>query len=162
MHVHLQLGRHVIENPRLVLPDTVLLATAAIADPFRRGDIKLMPVVRQLGEIQFPTTTATVGSDLLSRRLSRGLPRCGGRRRLQIEQVPLAPSFDGPLTPPPVDPPLQAVELVQRGLVRCFQLFIGGRCGVEHMLQLGRLLESLPTRDAGTRRDRWGVEGRRP
>ena len=101
-----------------------------------------MPVVRQLGEIQFPTTTATVGSDLLSRRLSRGLPRCGGRRRLQIEQVPLAPSFDGPLTPPPVDPPLQAVELVQRGLVRCFQLFIGGRCGVEHMLQLGRLLES--------------------
>jgi len=51
-------------------------------------------------------------------------------------------TFDDSFAALYVDPALQAIEFIDRSLVRLFQLLIGSRCFVEHSLQLRRLLKS--------------------
>ena len=74
----------------------------------------------------------------------------------------LAIAFDDPFAPPAVDPALQAIEFIDRGLVRLLQLRIRSGCLIEHAFQLRRLLGKLPTRAVGTRPDRWEESGRHP
>jgi hypothetical protein len=51
-------------------------------------------------------------------------------------------AFDDSFAALSVDPALQAIEFIDRGLVRLFQLFVASRCFIEHSLQLRRLLKS--------------------
>ena len=122
--MNFQLGRHVIKDLCLVLADAVPSATTAAAGLFAGQYIELMPVVRQLVEIEFPTATTTVGIDLMSRLLLDRLFGLGDRGRLEVEQMLLPPAFDNPFTPSSVDPSLQSVEFVDCGLVRLLQLLM--------------------------------------
>src|SRR5258708_7479196 len=54
--VHLKLRRHVFQEPTLVLADAILGTTAAGALLVRCVQVMLVPIVRQLVEIEFPAT----------------------------------------------------------------------------------------------------------
>ncbi len=51
-------------------------------------------------------------------------------------------AFDDSFAALSVDPAFQAIEFIDRGLVRLFQLFVASRCFIEHSFQLRRLLKS--------------------
>ena len=61
--VHFQLRRDVLQDPALVLADAIFRSAAAGAPLVRLAQVVLMPVVRQLVEVEFSATPATVGSD---------------------------------------------------------------------------------------------------
>ena len=63
--VHFELRRHVLQDLGLVLADAILRPTAAGALLFRLAQVLLVPIVRQLVEVEFSTATTTVASDLL-------------------------------------------------------------------------------------------------
>ena len=54
--VHFELRRNVLQNPALVLADAVFGATAAGALLVRFAQIMLVPIVRQLVEVEFSAT----------------------------------------------------------------------------------------------------------
>ncbi len=54
--------------------------------------------------------------------------------------LPLA--FDDPFASAAMDPALQAIEFIERGLLRLFQFLIGGGRFIQHALQLRGLLKS--------------------
>ncbi len=98
-----------------------------------------MPVVRQLVEIKFPTSSATVGRDLMLSWLRER--RLVGRGLIEIEQMELPLAFDHPFTSLSIGPAFQLLEFIDRGLMRLLQLFIGGGRLIENPPQLRRLLE---------------------
>jgi hypothetical protein len=60
---------------------------------------------------------------------------------VEIEQMLLALALDDLLGSPPVDPPLQRIKLINRGLVRGLQLFIRSSRLLQHATEFVRLLE---------------------
>ena len=54
----------------------------------------------------------------------------------------LAFSLNNPLASTTKNPLLQAIEFNDRGLMRCFELFMGRSRFIEHAFQLGSFLES--------------------
>lgn len=100
-----QLRGHVFENLRDIFTDAVLGAPAAIADFLFGRQIQFVSVVRETGEVEFPTAATSMPGNLLTRLL--GVSNRGNfdiARRRQIEQVPLAFPIDNSLTPPSVHP----------------------------------------------------------
>ena len=61
--VHFELRRDVLQDPALVLADAVFGSAAAGALLVRLAQVVLVPIVRQLVEVEFSATPATVGSD---------------------------------------------------------------------------------------------------
>ena len=79
--------------------------------------------------------------DLLLWRFGNRRIRLAGCLWLKIEQMLLAFSLNDPLASSTKDPLLQAIEFNNRGLMRRFELFMGGSRCIEHTLQLGSLLD---------------------
>ena len=98
-----------------------------------------MPVVRQLVEIKFPTSSATVGRDLMLSWFRER--RLVGRGLIEIEQMELPLAFDHPFTSLSIGPAFQLLEFIDHGLVRLLELFIGGGRLIENPPELGCLLE---------------------
>ena len=72
--VHFELRRHVLQNAALVLADAVFRPAAARALLVRFAQIVLVPIVRQLVEVEFSTTATR-------RRWGRRQFRCQSQRR---------------------------------------------------------------------------------
>jgi hypothetical protein len=143
--VHFQLGRLIFQDSRDVFADPVFHspATATRLLPIRK--IQLMPMVRQAGKIEFPTTaTAGMPRNLLTRFVGFSNRRTFDVTRWrQIKQVLLAFPLNDPFPSASVDPALVPSELFQNGRVLLPEFFIGSSRFIEHAPQFRYLLPQL-------------------
>lgn len=89
-------------------------------------------MMRQLGQVELSTTPTTVGRHFEPRSFWDWCFRINARSRLKIEQMPLTFSLNDLLGPPAIDPPLQRIQFIHRGLMCRLQLFVRGGCRVEY------------------------------
>ena len=71
MHVHFQLGRHVIEDLSLVLADAILRPPTTTARLLGGSYVEFVAIMGQLRKVQLSTTTTAMRSHLLSSRFAK-------------------------------------------------------------------------------------------
>ena len=159
--VHFELRRDVLQNPALVLADAILGPTAAGALLVRFAQVMLVPIVRQLVEVEFSATATPrcwwSAAVLASARAAE--PLCW-KVRDQTDDAGLLPrpasrfvdrrSTASGRSVPRARPDASLAALRTRRLSRPTRGSVRPPAGMQ------------PTRAVGTRQDRWEERGRHP